>query len=49
VAALNVSFNHPKITRAEVLRKYLPQLQAAAEAIGRSLRLRERSMSDRLT
>lgn len=49
VAALNISFNRPKITRAEVLRKYLPQLQAAAEAIGRSLRLRERSMSDRLT
>ncbi len=48
-AALNISFNRPKISRAAVLDGFLPRLQAAAEQIRRSLMLRGRSMADRPT
>jgi IclR family pca regulon transcriptional regulator len=47
IAALNISFNRPRMSRREVLKRLLPRLKAAAEQIQRSIALRGRSMVDR--
>jgi IclR family pca regulon transcriptional regulator len=47
MAALNVSFNQPRMTRSAVMKRLLPRLKTAAEQIERSVALRGRSMADR--
>ncbi|MEW6453306.1 MAG: IclR family transcriptional regulator C-terminal domain-containing protein [Pseudomonadota bacterium] len=47
IAALNVSFNQPRMTRNAVMARLLPRLKAAAEQIERSVAVRGRSMADR--
>ena len=44
IAALNISFNRPRISREAVTKKFLPPLRAAAEQMTRSLIMRDQRL-----
>lgn len=44
IAALNISFNRPRISRDAVVKKYLPALKIAADQMSRSMAMREQRL-----
>lgn len=44
IAALNISFNRPRISRDAVVKKYLPTLRLAADQMSRSMVMREQRL-----
>jgi IclR family pca regulon transcriptional regulator len=44
IAALNISFNRPRISRDAMVKKYLPALKLAADQMSRSMTMREQRL-----
>jgi len=48
IAALEISINHPRISRDAVIKKYLPSLRLAADQMSRSMVMREHRLPSAL-